>query len=384
MSQAVITFFTERIASRFWSVILLSLFPIIELRGAIPVGVSLGYNQWMAYLVAFLGSSLPVPFLLLLLKPILNLLKKMKWFRGLAQAVEDIFNEKANGIVEKAVAKNKDKAKDPEKLAEKYKLIGVLLFVAIPVPLTGVWTGSAVAAFLNLDFKKALPVILLGNLSAGFIVTIFTILLGAYLNIIIDVMIVLFALLFVYFIYKVLRRIIKNKRQARKTSNQQKKYNNMEKTNAMRIVAAKKLPYKEYFFALDEAVSGVEMAALIGKADEVDRVFKTLVTVAKSGTYYVFMIPVAKELDLKKAAAAVGEKNVEMIKSKELLPLTGYVHGGCSPIGMKKQFKTCLDQSAKAYPTIIFSGGKIGYQIEMAPSDLLKVVQYKFAELVRE
>ena len=217
MSSAVIAFFTERISSRFWSVIILSLFPIIELRGAIPVGVSLGYNQWIAYLVAFWGSSLPVPFLLLLLKPLLNLMKKMKWFKGLAVAVEDMFSEKADKIVKKALEKNGGGGKDPEKLAEKYKLIGVLLFVAIPVPLTGVWTGSAVAAFLNLDTKKALPVILFGNLSAGFIVTVFTILFGKYLDIIIDVLIVLFALLFIFFIYKLVRRMIKNKKSEKKT-----------------------------------------------------------------------------------------------------------------------------------------------------------------------
>ena len=158
----------------------------------------------------------------------------------------------------------------------------------------------------------------------------------------------------------------------------------MEKTNATRILSARKILFMEYFFALDEAVSGVEMAALIGKADEVNRVFKTLVTVGKTGNHYVFMVPVAEELDLKKAAAAVGEKNVEMVKSKELLPLTGYVHGGCSPIGMKKLFKTCLDSSAENFDRIIFSGGKIGYQIEMSPMDLLKVVPFKFARLTRE
>ena len=214
MSEAVIAFFTERIANRFWSVIMLSLFPIIELRGAIPVGVSLGYNQWMAYLVAFIGSSIPVPFLLLLLRPLLNLMKKMKWFRGIANAVEEMFSEKADKIVKNAMEKNKGSGGNPEKLAERYKLIGVLLFVAIPVPLTGVWTGSAVAAFLDLDFKKALPVILLGNLSAGFIVTVVTILFGAYLDIIIDVLIVLFALLFILFIYKLVRHMLKNKKAA--------------------------------------------------------------------------------------------------------------------------------------------------------------------------
>ena len=111
-------------------------------------------------------------------------------------------------------------------------------------------------------------------------------------------------------------------------------------------------------------------------------VFKTLVTVGKSKKYYVFMLPVAKELDLKKAAKAVGEKSVEMIKSKELLPLTGYIHGGCSPIGMKKFFTTTNDTSAQNFNTIIFSAGKIGYQVEMSLGNLSKVIKFTLADIV--
>ena len=111
-------------------------------------------------------------------------------------------------------------------------------------------------------------------------------------------------------------------------------------------------------------------------------VFKTLVTVGKSKQYYVFMVPVAKELDLKKAAHSVNEKSVEMIHLKELLPLTGYVHGGCSPIGMKKSFITVIDESAKNFETVIFSAGKIGYQVELAPSDLEKIIRLSYCDIV--
>lgn len=151
------------------------------------------------------------------------------------------------------------------------------------------------------------------------------------------------------------------------------------KTNVMRILDKAKIDYKHYSYADTDAISGVEVAAALNQNPE--QVFKTLVTASKSGNHYVFMIPVEKELDLKKAASAVGEKSVEMLKLKELLPLTGYVHGGCSPIGMKKQFKTVIDSSAKNFETIIFSAGKIGYQVELKPEDLSKIIKFEFKEV---
>lgn len=149
----------------------------------------------------------------------------------------------------------------------------------------------------------------------------------------------------------------------------------MEKTNVMRILDSKKISYKEYYYGDTEAISGVEVAAALNEDPNI--VFKTLVTVSKSKNYYVFMIPVEKELDLKKCATSVNEKSIEMIPQKELLPLTGYIHGGCSPIGMKKQFKTVIDESCNNYSSIIFSGGKIGYQVEVELNDLSKVINYK-------
>lgn len=152
-----------------------------------------------------------------------------------------------------------------------------------------------------------------------------------------------------------------------------------KKTNAIRELDAAKLPYQARFFEGTKALSGVEVARKLGL--DQDRVFKTLVTRGKSGTYRVFMIPVACELDLKKAASAAGEKAVAMIKSKELLPLTGYVHGGCSPIGMKKPFPTYIDETAELYESIYFSGGRIGCQLEMALEDLRAIVPVETADL---
>ena len=155
-----------------------------------------------------------------------------------------------------------------------------------------------------------------------------------------------------------------------------------EKTNVMRILDQKKINYNSYDYTETNAVSGMEVATSLN--EDPNKVFKTLVTVAKSKINYVFVVPVNKELDLKKAAKAVGEKSIEMIKSKELLPLTGYIHGGCSPIGMKKQFKTVIDKSATNFETFIFSGGKIGYQVEVTLDDLKKVIDYSLEDITTE
>lgn len=152
-----------------------------------------------------------------------------------------------------------------------------------------------------------------------------------------------------------------------------------EKTNVMRILDQKKIQYNHYCYVGTNAVSGVEVANVLGQNEE--KVFKTLVTTSKSNKNYVFVIPVAKELDLKKCAKSVGEKNIEMLKSKDLLPLTGYIHGGCSPIGMKKFFDTVIDETALNQQSIIFSAGKIGYQVELTLENLKKVIPFKVADL---
>ncbi len=154
------------------------------------------------------------------------------------------------------------------------------------------------------------------------------------------------------------------------------------KTNAMRRLDSMKIEYKRHFYPDDTALSGTEVAALLGQDPR--RVFKTLVTVGKSGEHYVFVVPVNEELDLKKAASAVGEKSVAMVKSKELLPLTGYIHGGCSPIGMKKLFRTTVHITAGEYETILFSGGRIGFQIELPLEDLKKAVPLALADITQK
>lgn len=152
-----------------------------------------------------------------------------------------------------------------------------------------------------------------------------------------------------------------------------------EKTNAIRLLEQKKLTFKVHDYSQSDVISGLDVANYLN--ENPDRVFKTLVTVGKSNDHYVFLVPVNRELDLKKAAQAVGEKNISMIKSKELLPLTGYIHGGCSPIGMKKFFTTTIDASAKDFDAIIFSAGKIGFQIEMSLTDLEKVIKFRLCEI---
>lgn len=157
----------------------------------------------------------------------------------------------------------------------------------------------------------------------------------------------------------------------------------MEKTNVMRLLDQKKIKYNSYEYEHEDgAVDGLGVAKMLNENPA--RVFKTLVTVSKSKKNYVFVVPVECELDLKKCAKAVGEKSVEMIAVKELLPLTGYVRGGCSPIGMKKSFITVVHKTALDFDTIIFSGGKIGTQVEINPNDLSKFIRVSFEDIVEE
>lgn len=154
---------------------------------------------------------------------------------------------------------------------------------------------------------------------------------------------------------------------------------NEEKTNVMRILEQKKINFKTHNYLQSGAISGMEVAIALNENPDV--VFKTLVTIGKSKTNYVFLVPVNRELDLKKAATSVNEKSIEMIKSKDLLNLTGYIHGGCSPIGMKKEFTTVIDKTALECETIIFSAGKIGYQIETSLEELKKVIKFKLEDI---
>ena len=152
------------------------------------------------------------------------------------------------------------------------------------------------------------------------------------------------------------------------------------KTNVMRVLDQAKVKYNKYCYNATGSFTGAEAAEALNK--DPATVFKTLVTVGKSKAHYVFMIPVLKELNLKKCAAAVGEKSIEMVKAKDLLPLTGYIHGGCSPIGMKKQFVTVIDKSAESFESIVFSAGKVGHQVELSLDDLKKVIEVSTFDIV--
>ena len=156
--------------------------------------------------------------------------------------------------------------------------------------------------------------------------------------------------------------------------------NKEEKTNVMRTLEQKKIPYTAFSYDPDGPIDGVSVAAETGL--DAASVFKTLVTKGASGAYYVFDIPVAENLDLKKAAKAVGEKSIAMLPQKELLPLTGYVHGGCSPVGMKKQFPTVFHETVLLYDTVCVSAGKIGFQVECRPGDLVALLRAKTADII--
>ena len=153
----------------------------------------------------------------------------------------------------------------------------------------------------------------------------------------------------------------------------------MEKTMVMKILEQKKINYKAYFYDPIQ-LDAVYVANTLNQ--DSNRVFKTLVTIGSK--YYVFMIPSYKELDLKKAASLLGEKKIEMIKQKDLEPLTGYIHGGCSPIGMKKLFPTFIDESIENFETIFFSAGRVGAQVEVSPKELKKIINYRILDLCKE
>ncbi len=154
----------------------------------------------------------------------------------------------------------------------------------------------------------------------------------------------------------------------------------MKKTNAIRILESKKIKYEEIEYDASKGISGVDVAISTGENPQ--NVYKTLVTISNKKEYFVFIIPVVNELDLKKAASASNSKKIEMLLQRDLLGLTGYVHGGCSPIGMKKLFKTFIDESAKDKEYIFVSGGKIGVQIKINPQDLINIVKAEYVDII--
>lgn len=204
MTDAIITFFENTLKNDILTIIFIAVVPIIELRGSIPVGVAMGMPLWEAFIWAWVGSSLVCPVLLLILRPVLDWMKKTKWFRSLALAVEGTFRSRADKVVKES------ERNDPKKM--KKKMLGVYAFVAVPLPLTGVWTGSAIAAFLDMPFWKALVSVLLGNLTAGAIVTALTYFFKDYVDIILTVFLIIVLAVLAFYIVMVAVKIAKNKK----------------------------------------------------------------------------------------------------------------------------------------------------------------------------
>lgn len=212
MTEAIVNFFRDLFGNDYLTTFFIALLPIVELRGAVPVAFTMGLSWWQAFGLAYLGSSIVAPILLLLLKPILELLKKVKFFNRFATAIESMFQDKAKSIAERAGKS------DSARKEEWIKIIGVFTFVALPIPLTGVWTGTAVAVFLGVKFWKALSAILLGNFTAGVIMTLLSIFCAEYLDTILMVFFILVILLLALFIVKVIIRMVKSKRLEKQQS----------------------------------------------------------------------------------------------------------------------------------------------------------------------
>lgn len=204
MSEAIIEFLRNICHNDAVVIILIAILPIVELRGAIPVAIAMGKSSVVSFLLAFLGSSIVIPILLFFLKWVLNLLKKFRWFRILALAIEEMFQHKAKEIEEKAVLKGKT---TDGHIGEKFKFFAVLIFVAIPLPFTGVWTGTAIACFLDMKYSNAFLALLLGNFCAGILVTVLTTIFINYMNIILGVFAVIIIASICLFIWKLIKYV---------------------------------------------------------------------------------------------------------------------------------------------------------------------------------
>lgn len=214
MTEKIIDFVRELIGNDYITTILISMIPIVELRGAIPAAMTMGIHPLAAFALAWAGSAIVSPILLLILRPVLNWMKKIKAFASLANAVESGFRSKAM----KVVGKSADGEFTPElaKKLEKKKMLGVYVFVAVPLPLTGVWTGSAISTFLDIPFWKSMFMVWLGNLTAGLIVTVLAVFLQDYMNIVLDVFLIIVILVLLLYIVRVVVKMVKSKKQAKK------------------------------------------------------------------------------------------------------------------------------------------------------------------------
>lgn len=233
------------IGNDYLTTVLISMIPIVELRGAIPAAITMGLKPLVAFALSWVGSAIVSPILLLILRPVLNWMKKYKIFASLARAIEDGFKGKAM----KVVGKESGEMLTGEELKklERKKMLGVYLFVAFPIPLTGVWTGSAIATFIDIPFWKAMAMVWLGNLTAGAIVTMLAFFLSAYMNIILDIFFVIVILVLLLFIARTVIKMVKNKKQAQaeQTVADGNAANNEQQTEDVPTVLAQEQPQEQ-------------------------------------------------------------------------------------------------------------------------------------------
>ena len=207
MADRIVEFMRALVGNDVVTTLIVSALPLVELRYAIPLGIKMGIDPLFAYVLSYIGASLVCPILFFILKPVLNLMKKMKWFYNLAVSVEQIFEEKSSSIAEKS-ASGADRA-------NKIKFWGVLLFVAVPLPLTGVWTGTAIAVFLNMKFRHAFPAVVLGNLVAATIIFALSVFLSAHIDLILNIFLVFVVIVLLIWIIKLVMKTRKNAKETK-------------------------------------------------------------------------------------------------------------------------------------------------------------------------
>lgn len=253
MTEKIIEFVRELIGNDYITTILISIIPIVELRGAIPAAITMGLSAGVSFALAWVGSALVSPILLLILRPVLNWMKKYKAFASLANAVESGFKSKAMKVVGES---NGQLTAEQVKKLERKKMLGVYLFVAFPIPLTGVWTGSAIATFLDIPFWKSMAMVWLGNLTAGAIVTVLAVFLKNHMNTVLDIFFVIVILVLLLYIVKVVIKMVKNKKNKDLSAeNEATENSNLEDRNDTETEKVLSNPLDEERDAIDKSIT---------------------------------------------------------------------------------------------------------------------------------
>lgn len=253
LTEKIIEFVRELIGNDYITTILISIIPIVELRGAIPAAITMGLSAGVSFALAWVGSALVSPILLLILRPVLNWMKKYKAFASLANAVESGFKSKAMKVVGES---NGQLTAEQVKKLERKKMLGVYLFVAFPIPLTGVWTGSAIATFLDIPFWKSMAMVWLGNLTAGAIVTVLAVFLKNHMNTVLDIFFVIVILVLLLYIVKVVIKMVKNKKNKDLSAeNEATENSNLEDRNDTETEKVLSNPLDEERDAIDKSIT---------------------------------------------------------------------------------------------------------------------------------